>query len=420
MKCYRTFVITTAAIFSICCTSCVDESTLSGIEITRAPAQTTYSAGEYLNIAGMEVTGYYANNQTALVEGYTFEPSNRPLNTSDRQITVSYKGYTAVAPITVTNGPDDPNLYKIEIATMPNKVVYNAGDYFDPAGMVVKGYYKGAVEKQVYNYTYEPNRPLAKTDTKIIVSANSGQLSVNVPITVNGKIVPVDEYYKDIDENASTLLNDLRSLNKEMRLKTIGYGGLPALYRKTDVDPDGSGKILSFYSRKLLDPKWDPDKNYNREHVWPKSLGGDLVENDAHMARPTDVSDNSDRGNKVYAASGAYDPACLGYANYRGICARIIFYCMVASDQLTLKDSINCYTGSNSMGKLSDLLKWNLQYLPSDSSTAPIELKVEQQRNNVIAQQEVQGNRNPFIDHPEYACKIWGTTNAATRAACGM
>ncbi len=73
------------------------------------------------------------------------------------------------------------------------------------------------------------------------------------------------------------------------------------------------------------------------------------------------------------------------------------------------------------MGKLSDLLKWNLQYLPSTSETADTALRVEQNRNNVIeSNAALQGNRNPFIDHPEYACKIWGNTNSATKSICGM
>ena len=31
----------------------------------------------------------------------------------------------------------------------------------------------------------------------------------------------------------------------------------------------------------------------------------------------------------------------------------------------------------------------------------------------------LQGNRNAFVDHPEFACKIWGTYNQATKQVCG-
>lgn len=49
-------------------------------------------------------------------------------------------------------------------------------------------------------------------------------------------------------------------------------------------------------------------------------------------------------------------------------------------------------------GKLSVLLQWHLQ--------DPVD-EFEMNRNNVI--QEWQGNRNPFIDHPEWVKLIWGT-----------
>ncbi len=70
------------------------------------------------------------------------------------------------------------------------------------------------------------------------------------------------------------------------------------------------------------------------------------------------------------------------------------------------------------MGKLSTLLEWNLAYLPGDGT---LELRTELNRNNVIEKdKDGQGNRNPFIDHPEYACKIWGATNSETKRICGM
>lgn len=42
--------------------------------------------------------------------------------------------------------------------------------------------------------------------------------------------------------------------------------------------------------------------------------------------------------------------------------------------------------------------------------------EIEQRRNEAV--EDVQGNRNPFIDHLEFACKIWEDYNAATKAIC--
>ncbi|MCQ2960680.1 MAG: endonuclease [Bacteroidales bacterium] len=228
------------------------------------------------------------------------------------------------------------------------------------------------------------------------------------------------DYYSSItnDLTGTNLLSALQSLNKSKRRRTVSYAGMKTFAPICDANPDKPNRMVGFYNNKDLPNYWDDQETWNREHVWPKSLGGNQVEGDAFMPRPCDVDINGGRGNKVYSKT-AYDPGCEGYANYRGICARIIFYCVVASPSLRILDN-NSGDGS-SMGKLSDLLEWNLAYMPSKSETAALELRVEQNRNNVIqTHPSGQGNRNPFIDHPEYACKIWGTTNSETRRICGM
>ena len=164
--------------------------------------------------------------------------------------------------------------------------------------------------------------------------------------------------------------------------------------------------------------------NMNKEHVWPNSRGGNLIEGDPHMIRPTLKSDNTDRGNSFYvegknSSSSGWDPKAAGMnESYRGDCARIIFYAAVQrKDSLTLIDETNDNTSNNTMGKLSDLLKWNLNYGVSQS---------EMNRNDILNGvkksygKSFNFNRNPFIDHPEYACRIWGTTNSATKQICGM
>ena len=227
----------------------------------------------------------------------------------------------------------------------------------------------------------------------------------------------VNNYYSSIgNETGESLKTALNTLNKAKRKKTIGYDGFRQFAAKCDVNPDGGGKIVGFYDNTLVGPAWDKGTTWNREHVWPDSKGGNKVEADAHMVRPTSTKINSDRGNKFYGTSAAtYDPGQF-YADYRGIAARIIFYCAIADTSLNI---IDAETGGNShMGKLSDLLKWNLEYLPG---TSTLELRTELNRNNVIEKDSGgQGNRNPFIDHPEYACKIWGNTNATTKQICGM
>ncbi len=219
-----------------------------------------------------------------------------------------------------------------------------------------------------------------------------------------------NNYYSSINLslNGNQLLNDLRSLNSAKKTKNIGYKNLWNYYDKTDYDPNHSGKYLAFYRGTSASRS-----DMNKEHVWPNSRGGNLVEGDIHMPRPTLTSDNSSRGNSFYvegkdSSSAGWDPKAAGMnEQYRGQAARILFYCVVANNQLSLVDKDNDSTGNKTMGKLSDLLKWNLQYGVDES---------ELRRNN--GAQEVQGNRNPFIDNPSFACSIFGSTNETTKKIC--
>ena len=247
-------------------------------------------------------------------------------------------------------------------------------------------------------------------------SSESSETSSETSSSSSSSSDPQAAYYASITDNmtGTALLSALRSLNSQKRTRTVGYSNMGDYYKQTDGDPANSSNILSFYSGTSVAFNGSFQGSVNREHVWPNSHGGNLVEGDIHMPRPTLVSENGSRGNSFYvegmkSSSNGWDPAMesFGVAKYRGISARIIFYCVVASSQLSLVDATS--GGSNQMGKLSDLLKWNLAYTIDATET---------RRNS--AAQGIQGNRNPFIDHPEYACKIWGNTNSTTKAMCGL
>ena len=234
-------------------------------------------------------------------------------------------------------------------------------------------------------------------------------------------------YYNGINESleGESLRSALHSLNVSKRKSTVGYSGMGTTssgqFKYTDYVPssvkyDSNGqpygdRIVSFYSG-------NSTTSFNREHVWPNSHGGNATENDIHMPRPTIPAENGSRGNSFYvegkkSGTAGWDPAMedFGEVSYRGDSARIIFYCMIAETRYQLIEA-DSHSTSNSnkdymMGKLSDLIKWNINY--------PVQER-EQRRNE--GAEYLQGNRNPFIDHPEYACKIWGNTNATTKALC--
>ena len=226
----------------------------------------------------------------------------------------------------------------------------------------------------------------------------------------------IQNYYSSISEGetGSTLLNDLHSLNSKKRTKTVGYKNMGKYYKQTDGDPNNPNNIIVFYSGESVAFSGSFGGNVNREHVWPNSRGGSSVEGDIHMPRPTLKNENGSRGNSFYVEgkktdNSGWDPAMesFGKEKYRGMSARIIFYCAIADTSLTLIDREYDSSANKTMGKLSDLLKWNLQY----------EIDATETRRNDAAQ-SIQGNRNPFIDDRSLPCKIWGDTNAATKAVC--
>ncbi len=233
-------------------------------------------------------------------------------------------------------------------------------------------------------------------------------------------------YYSTVSSTATgdTLLGQLQSLNSTKRKKTVGYSGMgtdtSGAFIYTDYDlnnttTDSNGqkygtKVASFYTKTSA-------TSWNREHTWPKSHGGNTIEADILMTRPTITQENSDRGNSFYvegksSQSAGWDPYTAGYAEWcRGECARIILYGCVANSSLSLSDADSHSTSNsnpdNLMGNINTLIKWHFAYTPNE---------YEMNRNN--GAEYLQGNRNPFVDHPEYVAKIWSSYNSTVSNLC--
>lgn len=254
--------------------------------------------------------------------------------------------------------------------------------------------------------------------------SNVGPVS-GKPISDTGLIVgtkyvydiPVGNYYDGLDSSkeGTDLINALHEFNENKTVKLTGYSSTLGKGFYTDNHGE-DGKIYGFYEDQFITKV--SGSGWNREHVWPASRTQngrdettDPVEQDCLHIRPTAKEANEGRGNLFYGESSPnFDPGYKIEA-YRGEAARIIFYVAIKDPVLTIvdQDDMSASSNPNKMGKLSDLLKWNLQYAVRDQ---------ELYRNS--GAQYVQGNRNPFVDHPEYACKIWGATNSTTRSICGM
>lgn len=204
-----------------------------------------------------------------------------------------------------------------------------------------------------------------------------------------------------------------------------------AVAQRPSDDPSYPHQLL-LYTGQLWQKNWDAGATWNREHSWPQSRGVGNVGpdfSDVHHLKSAATSVNSARSNKPYGTGGTeWDPNALG-GHDRGECARAMFYMDTRYDggeadtvDLVL---VSGSPGANQMGDLTELLQWHYDEPPS---------QFERRRNQVIFSNnpwdwedtqinpEVtlpgferppldyhQGNRNPFVDHPEFVWTIWGS-----------
>lgn len=209
----------------------------------------------------------------------------------------------------------------------------------------------------------------------------------------------------------------------------FSYSQAKYIINESDSDPANPDNVILFYLQESRSAKeYGTGGDYiNREHVWAKSQGNfeDIrpIDGDAHNLRPADASVNVDRSNKDFdnvQPNGFQHPEALdcwynddawepGPAT-KGQVARILFYMATRYEgdekhgiDLELVDWIDTdYIADSEHGKLSTLIQWNNQYPPSD---------FERRRNEKLFQ--IQQNRNPFVDHPEFANLIWNNQDPA-------
>ncbi|MBG9587880.1 endonuclease [Cytobacillus firmus] len=198
----------------------------------------------------------------------------------------------------------------------------------------------------------------------------------------------------------------------------ISYSNVWEALRETDEDPANPNNVILLYTGRSQGKFTNGSEvnDWNREHVWAKSHGdfGTAMGagTDLHHLRPTDVSVNSSRGNLDFDNGGSQHSEALG--NYydsdsweprdsvKGDVARMLFYMAVRYEgdsgevDLELNNAVN--NGSAPYhGRMSVLLEWHKE--------DPVDDK--ERRRNEIIYTDYQHNRNPFIDHPEWASAIW-------------
>jgi endonuclease I len=243
---------------------------------------------------------------------------------------------------------------------------------------------------------------------------------------------PVNYYNNALGKSNENLMSALRSIIYNHR--QLGYNALWDAFKSTDTDADGY--IIDMYSNCRYRPSEHGGNaktvgdGYNREHSFPKSWFDDAAPmyTDLFHLYPTDIKVNSQRSNFPFGVcakgdrltnGSLYGKGKLGTSTYpgysgtvfepddeyKGDFARTYFYMVTC-----YKNELPSWSGSPQLNYTANRYKafstWSINMLMEWTRLDPVSEK-EIKRNDAVYQ--IQGNRNPFIDHPELAEYIWGT-----------
>lgn len=216
-----------------------------------------------------------------------------------------------------------------------------------------------------------------------------------------------------------------------------------------DTDPTNPNNVITIYKNASYAKVGGGNTSYNREHSWPKSYGfptdgsSNYPYTDAHHLFIADSSYNSSRSNKPYAnctsacaekttlstagrggsasesnwTDGSFESGSWQtWSGRKGDVARALMYMAVryeggthgttgvSEPDLILTDDRTLIGQSNQganistayMGLKSVLIQWHKED-PVDA--------LEQAHNDTVYL--YQGNRNPFVDHPEWVACVF-------------
>lgn len=211
------------------------------------------------------------------------------------------------------------------------------------------------------------------------------------------------------------------------------------ILKQADEDEDNPANITAIYKNSSYVKHNGGNNFYNREHSWPNSYGfpdrgpSNYAYSDTHHLFLADIAYNGDRGNKYFddCTSGCSTRSTVNndgqggssgelnkfdgnswqvWSKRKGDIARAMFYMDIRYEggnhsvtgypepNLILTNNANLIqtSGGNNasqayMGLLDVLIQWHLD--------DPV-VEEDIDRNDVIF--SYQGNRNPFVDHPEW------------------
>ena len=245
-----------------------------------------------------------------------------------------------------------------------------------------------------------------------------------------------DYYQASIGLNGFALKTKLKEIISKGH-RDQGYGALYDYYFESDADHtyDGDGSVVDMYSENpngsdpyVFSNRKDQCGNYrkesdcfNREHLFPQSIFNKRspMRSDFFQVYPTDGMVNNRRGSLpfgevAHAQWTSLNGSKVGNNTTPGYSGRVFepideFKGDIARALL--------YFGTRYEDKIGG---WNHAMLSHDNHTAYanwfVKVLLKWHKMDPVSQHEktrneygfkFQGNRNPYIDHPEFVEKIW-------------
>tara|TARA_R110002124_G_scaffold118499_5_gene275903 strand:- start:7029 stop:9242 length:2214 start_codon:yes stop_codon:yes gene_type:complete len=263
-------------------------------------------------------------------------------------------------------------------------------------------------------------------------------------------VVAQESYYSDVDLTLTgiQLKNALATKITNTHTRKLDYS--PDIWtasKITDANLTNANEVILFYgwengtdsddtndlyrSNTLQDTGSGDSFRWNREHVYSKSLANPSLTTDnpgpgtdAHNLRPADRTRNSTRNNFKFGAgsgipsgfssvtyagpSGPNTNAWFPGDEWKGDVARVVMYMYLRYGDQCLPTGVGIGDKQFTPDDMIDLfLQWNVEDPVSD-----LEKKRNTYHEDTTNNTTAQGNRNPFIDNPYLATRIWGGNSA--------
>lgn len=270
-------------------------------------------------------------------------------------------------------------------------------------------------------------------------------------IGINSNAQIPSGYYNSATGSGYVLKTQLKSVISSGHVDQ-GYGDLYDAYVSSDSDffYENDNTILDMYSENptgtdTYNYDHDGDRRcgnynsendcYNREHIFPQGFFDQQLpmRSDIHHVVPTDGYVNGRRSNYPFgevsnATWTSNNGSKVGqntYGSYSGVVfepidefkgdiARMLLYFAVRYEDDVTSNTWDSHTTTNNPlnGSNNQVYEtWYIQLLNNWHINDPVSDREILRNNEAYA---FQGNRNPFIDHPEYVNTIWGNVLSNT------